>query len=232
MISRFAGLWLVAALAATASLQAQGPEWTSLFDGESLEGWDGNPDFWSVEDGAITGRTTAENPTSGNTFIIWRGGEVDNFVLRLKYKIVGGNSGIQYRSREMGDWVLGGYQGDFEAGRRYSGILYEERGPRGIMAERGQMVVVAGEEKMVIGSVGESDDIQQGINDEDWNDYMIIADGYRFTHLINGRATVIVYDEDAENRVASGLLGLQLHAGPPMTVQFKDIEIMSLDGDD
>ena len=87
-----------------------------IFNGRTLDGWDGNPKFWSVEDGAITGRTTKENPTKGNTFLIWRQGPVDDFVLRLKYKIVGGNSGIQYRSREVDSWVVAGYQGDFEAG--------------------------------------------------------------------------------------------------------------------
>lgn len=210
--------------------QARAQEWQDLFDGESLTGWDGNPKFWSVEEGAITGRTTAENPTQGNTFLIWRGGDVENFVLRLKFKLVGGNSGIQYRSREMGEWVLGGYQGDFEAGERYSGILYEERG-RGILAERGQVVVVGADgEKMVIGSVGESADIQKAIKQEDWNDYMIIADGFRITHLINGRVTAILYDLQEDRRTASGLLGLQLHAGPPMTVQFKDIQLMPIVG--
>ena len=96
----------------------------TIFNGEKLTGWDGNDKFWTVEEGAITGQTTKENPTNGNTFIIWREGELDDFVLRLDYRIIGGNSGIQYRSVEnvekWGKWVIGGYQGDFEAGNRYS----------------------------------------------------------------------------------------------------------------
>src|SRR6516165_7480879 len=88
----------------------------SLFNGKDLSGWDGNPKFWSVKDGAITGQTTDSNKTDGNTFLIWRDGTVDDFELRLSYKIVGGNSGIQYRSKDKGNWVVGGYQGDFEAG--------------------------------------------------------------------------------------------------------------------
>src|SRR5262245_23914509 len=94
-----------------------------IFDGKSLEGWDGNPKFWSVVDGTIQGKTTADNPTKGNTFLIWRQGPVDDFELKLSYKIVGGNSGIQYRSKEGDKWVVGGYQGDFEAGDTFSGIL-------------------------------------------------------------------------------------------------------------
>jgi hypothetical protein len=128
--------------------------------------------------------------------------------------------------------VVGGYQGDFEAGNTYSGILYEEKG-RGILAQRGQFTqVLPGEgrrpEIEVIGSVGESADIQSHIKKEDWNDYKIIAHENRFVHMINGRVTAIVVDNDAENRVGSGILALQLHAGPPMTVQFRDIKIRKI----
>ena len=132
-------------VAAFESAQAAPAEagFTSIFNGTDLTGWEGNPKFWSVGDGAITGQTTADNPTRGNTFIIWRGGTVENFELRLSYRMVGGNSGIQYRSKvaDEKNWVVGGYQADFEAGTTYSGILYEERG-RGILAQRGQMTVV------------------------------------------------------------------------------------------
>ena len=107
----------------------------SLFDGQTLDGWEGNPKLWSVQNGAITGQTTADNPTKGNTFLVWRGGEVKNFELRLKYRIEGGNSGIQYRSKEVERWVISGYQADIDATNRFTGILYEERG-RGILAER------------------------------------------------------------------------------------------------
>ncbi|MBT5926072.1 MAG: DUF1080 domain-containing protein, partial [Verrucomicrobia bacterium] len=172
-----------------------------------------------------------ENPTKGNTFIIWRDGNVDDFELRLQYKIINGNSGIQYRSKDLGNWVIGGYQGDFEAGNTYSGILYEERG-RGILAQRGQMTSIEtnGDKHRVdvLGSLGASDDIQSHIKNEEWNDYKIIAVENRFVHSINGRVTAIVIDNDANKRVDSGLLALQLHAGPPMTVQFRDIKILKL----
>ena len=101
-----------------------------IFDGKTLTGWDGDPNYWSVEDGAITGRTTAENPLKHNTFVVWRRGLLDDFELKLQYRIVDGNSGIQYRSFPMpkvGKWSIGGYQADFEAGDTYSGILYDER---------------------------------------------------------------------------------------------------------
>src|SRR5258705_4899278 len=100
-----------------------------LVNGKDLKGWEGNPAFWSVKDGTITGQTTKENPAKGNTFLIYTNGNVDDFELRLSYKIIGGNSGIQYRSKvaDPSYWVVGGYQGDFEAGHTYFGILYEER---------------------------------------------------------------------------------------------------------
>jgi hypothetical protein len=205
--------------------------WESLFDGKTLKNWDGNPAFWSVKDGAITGQTTKENPTKGNTFIIYRGGDIGDFELKLQYKIVGGNSGIQYRSFEVKDnkWVVGGYQGDFEAGDTYSGILYGERF-RGILANRGQKTVIGENGKpKVVGSVGDTKEIQSKIKKEDWNDYHIVAKGNHFKHFINGVATIECTDEDDAAR-KTGILALQLHAGPPMTVQFRKIMIKKAGG--
>jgi uncharacterized protein (TIGR03067 family) len=229
LILRLASL----ALALTAaSVQAQDEAgFRSIFNGQDLNGWDGNPKFWSVSDGTITGRTTAENPTKGNTFIVWKGGEVADFELRLSFKIVGGNSGIQYRSKvtDQANWVVGGYQADFEAGTTYSGILYEERG-RGILAQRGQMTWIQPDGKIrVVGTMGKSEEIQGIIKQEQWNDYVVIARGNHLTHIINGRVTADVVDDQAEKAAKSGILALQLHAGPPMVVQFKNIRIKTLE---
>src|SRR5262249_23903560 len=118
-----------------------------IFNGKDLTGWDGNPDLWLVEDSAITGKTTAEKPAKGNTFLIWRQGEgVDDFELKLEYKIVGGNSGVQYRSFELEKWVVGGYQAHIDAGDTFSGILYAER-DRGILAQRGEKTVIGDDHK-------------------------------------------------------------------------------------
>lgn len=212
-------------------VNAEDDGYTSLFDGKTLKNWDGNPAFWSVEEGAITGQTTADNPTKGNTFIIWRGGELGDFELQLEYRIVNGNSGIQYRSFEVegSKWVVGGYQGDFEAGDRYSGILYGERF-RGILADRGDKTVIGDNHKpKVVGSVGDSKEIQTKIKKEDWNEYHITAKGFEFTHRINGVVTCQCTDEDTEQRRATGILALQLHAGPAMKVQFRNIRLKKLD---
>lgn len=234
---------IVASLLAIGSLSFA--EEKCLFNGTDLTGWEGNPDLWCVKDGCITGTTTAENPLKHNTFLVWRAGTVKDFELTLKYKIVNGNSGIQYRSKELEKGVCGpiisGYQADFEAGKTYSGILYEERA-RGILAKRGEKTVIKpgdkvtvgkdGKEKKapnieVTGNVGSSDEIQAAIKHEDWNDYKIIAKGGHLQHFINGRQTVDVTDESGAGAV-EGLLALQIHQGPPMVVQFKDIKLTEL----
>lgn len=208
-------------------------EWQTLFDGRTLEGWDGDPALWSVKDGAITGQTTPETKLKQNSFIIWRGGELDNFELQLEYRIVNGNSGIQYRSFEVPEkqWSIGGYQADFEAGDRYSGILYGERF-RGILAERGQLTELTRRDgkfvKTVFDTFAKSEDLQKSIRKEDWNDYRIVASGYRFQHFINGNKTIECVDNDLEQRRASGLLALQIHVGPAMIVQFRNIRLKKL----
>jgi uncharacterized protein (TIGR03067 family) len=212
----------------------------AIFNGKDLTGWAGRPQHWSVEDGAITGRTTKEHPAQGNNFLIWTNGSVSDFELRLSYKIVPNNdkgfanSGIQYRSKDFGNFVVGGYQADFEAGKTYSGILYEER-MDGILAQRGQKTVVKtveGKTKVeVAGSLGKSEEIQARIKDKDWNDYVVIAQGNHLQHFINGAQTIDVLDEREDGKAAkSGILALQLHAGDPMTVQFKNIRIKTLAG--
>lgn len=199
-----------------------------IFNGKTLEGWDGNPKFWRVEDGAITGETTKENPTNGNTFIIWRQGELDDFELKLKFRIVGGNSGIQFRSKEPSQWVIAGYQADFDAAGGWTGTLYEERG-RGVLAKRGSKVVISSEGKpQATGETTPEKTIVESIKKEDWNDYHIIAQGNHLVLKVNGLVTADVTDNDANRRALSGLLALQLHAGPPMKVQFKDIRLKRL----
>jgi putative membrane-bound dehydrogenase-like protein len=230
----FSLLWLVAMLAGVARADdANEQGFEPIFDGKSLEGWDGNPDFWSVEEGAITGTTTKEKPTPGNTFIIWRKGELEDFELRLQFKIVGGNSGVQYRSKEIPNnkWVIGGYQADFDGDNGWTGTLYEERG-RGILAKRGQKVTVGENGKPeVTGETSPEKDIVAAVKKGDWNDYTIVARGNHLVQTVNGKVTVDLTDNDEKNRAAKGLLALQLHAGPPMKVQFKNIRLKKLSGE-
>lgn len=227
------------ALLAALTLPALAEDVT-IFNGTDLTGWEGNKDLWSVKDGTITGITPPDpaNPAKGiikhNTFLVWKGGTVGDFTLTFKYRIEKGNSGVQYRSKELptGEFgpIISGYQADFEAGEKYSGILYEERG-RGILALRGEKTVIkagADAKKPTVekaGLVGDSAAIQAAIKKEDWNEYKIVAMGNHVQHFINGMQTIDVTDEDAANAPKEGLLALQIHQGPPMTVQFKDFKL-------
>jgi hypothetical protein len=204
-----------------------------LFNGKDLSGWAGVSKLWTVEDGAITGTTTKHEPIKNNTFLVWTNGVVDNFELRLKYRVFNGNSGIQYRSQVLDaeKAIVGGYQADLEAGKTYSGILYEERG-RGILALRGQRTHITeenGQTKVnLLGEVAKGPELQQYIRHEDWNDYLIVADGNHLMHFINGKMMVDVIDAQAAKAAKSGVLALQVHAGPPMKVQFKDLMLKKL----
>jgi hypothetical protein len=209
-----------------ASLHAEEKQ---LFNGKDLTGWEGNTKLWSVQDGAITGKTSdsGDAKISHNTFLIWQGGTVADFELTFKYRIEKGNSGVQYRSKKLEDGpsgpVVSGYQADFEAGTTYSGILYEERG-RGILAQRGQKTEIGPDSKpKPTGTVGNSNEIQAAIKHEDWNDYKIVAKGNHVQHFINGKQTVDVTDKDTAHAPKEGIIALQIHAGPAMVVQFKDL---------
>ncbi len=202
----------------------------SLFNGTDLEGWDGNPDLWSVKDGVIHGETTPEKPTKGNTFLIWRGGEPKNFVLKIEFRIENGNSGIQYRSREVAKWVISGYQAEVENKPGKVGFLYHEKG-RGWLVNVGDVVVIDPEgKKHTVSKVADTKNlVDRGYyKEKDWNEYTIICRGNHVVHLLNGYQTVELIDQDKKGRCMEGLLALQIHAGPPMVVEFRDIRLKTL----
>jgi hypothetical protein len=201
-----------------------------LFDGKSLEKWDGNPEFWRVENGTLVGQTTAEKPTKGNTFLVWRGGELKDFVLKAEYKIEGGNSGIQYRSFEVPNekWVVGGYQADIDAGGTFVGSCYGERF-RGMLCVRGQKTVIGEDAKpKVVGEVGDNKELFGKVKADDWNEYTIEGKDFHFVQKINGTVMADLTDDDVKHRKASGVLALQLHAGPPMKISFRNIRLKDL----
>lgn len=218
------------------------PGFVSLFDGETLKGWRGDERFWRVEGGAIVGETSEENSPSHNTFLIYDGESFGDFELRFSYQVTGFNSGMQYRSVEKDDFVVHGYQADFEAqwhddgkADKFSGMFFEEGG-RMFMGQRGDAVIVKnaaeGSDKPEItrvASTGDPAELESVIQrDGQWNDYVIVARGFQFTHIINGRVMSIGYDEDTEHRKESGILAIQLHEGPPMQIKVKDVRIRKL----
>jgi len=209
----------------------------SIFDGATLADWDGDPKYWRVEDGAIVGEITPETIVKRNTFIIWRGGEPGDFELKLEYRISGkGNSGVNYRSVQLTDapWSLAGYQADIDGEDRekiryrWTGQNYEERG-RTFLAKRGEIVRVDNTAKpTVIGSLGDAAALAGFIKAGDWNEYHLIARGPVITHILNGHVMSVVVDDDVKNRRAAGLIGVQVHVGPPMKVEFRRLRLKQL----
>ncbi|MEZ6147654.1 MAG: DUF1080 domain-containing protein [Planctomycetaceae bacterium] len=207
-------------------------QWVKLFDGQTLEGWNHDDSYWSVQDEAITGQTTPDHLLMGyNTFCVLKDMEPANFQLRLKYKIVGGNSGVQYRSRVIDEkkWIVGGYQADIDSSPTYTGINYDERG-RGILAKRGESVTIAADGTKSTIPFADATSLQElVVEQEDWNDYLIVARGNHLQHFVNGVLMSEVIDHETEKGASKGVIALQTHAGPAMTVQFKDIELLNLD---
>ncbi len=219
--------WLLAvtlALPVAAGADAAG-EFVSLFDGQTLDGWKGDARFWSVEDGAIVAHTTETNRPSGNTFLIWTGGEVEDFELKLRYRIDSpwANSGIQIRSEHLGDFVVRGYQLDIATDDWITGIFYEERG-RGVLARRGQRLVIAADGTRQSERFADEDALAEHYDESEWTEYHVMAQGSRFVTRINGHKMHEVVDEGPEAR-RRGILGLQLHAGGLMTLRVKDIQL-------
>lgn len=185
--------------------------WQSIFDGQSLKDWDGNLEVWRLEAGAIVGTST-----SGTTYLIWNGGEPANFELKAEMKLEGAglNSGIQYRSVKTGQAgaaALRGYQADFDYAGRYTGQLYEQGSPRGIISWRGQVVrAEQGKRPRLVSMLGDPDELKSVIKTGDWNQVHIIARGNTLMHMINGRTMSIFIDDDPSMAAAKGLIALQI----------------------
>ena len=221
----------------------------SLFNGETLEGWKGNDQLWRVENGILTGEINAGKPLENNTFLIWQGGKPGDFELKLEFRITeSGNSGINYRSEQLDSlpFALRGYQADIDGKNNYTGQNYEER-KRTTLAYRGEKAAItsqpnadapgslganiknnAWQNREVLESLGNSDALKAEIKSEDWNECHLIIKGNQLQHYINGILMSEVIDNDTLNRESSGYLGLQLHVGPPMKVEYRNIQFKNL----
>lgn len=218
-----------------------------IFDGKTLDGWEGDPTYWKVEDGKLVGEVTPATLLRRNSFIIWRGGVTTDFELKVEYRVSKeGNSGINYRSEEVEGlpYALRGYQADLEGADRYSGSNYEER-RRTTLASRGQKVLLnpvhspnsiadslqahiknnLWTEAVVTSSLGSADSLQVHIKKEDWNEYHLIVRGNHLQHYINDVLMSDVTDNDTANRRFTGLLGVQVHVGPPMKIEYRNFRL-------
>lgn len=223
---------------------AEPTDMKSIFNGKDLTGWSGDAKLWTVKDGTIRGESTKENPCKSNTFLIYTSSDnepaqLKDFELRLSYRIHGGNSGVQYRSKHLvnhkdNKWVASGYQAEIADLPGKDGFLYEEKGPGrgGIQGKKSYLAWVGDKVEIgpdgvskVTGSLGDHDAIAAACKKGEWNDYVIIAKGNHLQHFINGVQTIEVTDNDPTHRALSGILALQIHAGPPMVVEFKNLRL-------
>ena len=211
----------------------------SIFNGNDLSGWDGDPRLWSVEDGVIRGETTPENAANGNTFLIWKDGTLKDFELRLSFRCTNqNNSGIQYRSKHITDgkvrnqWVVRGYQHEIRNENKLpsvAGFIYEEGGKRGRMCLVGEQAVWGADgKKEVTGSLITAEEFESLFKLDDWNDVVIIAKGSHLQHYLNGRLILDCTDNHPELALREGVLALQLHAGKPMWAEYKDIRLKQI----
>ena len=201
-----------------------------IFDGKTLKDWDGDPTFWRVENGEIVGETTPEKVVKVNNFLIWRGGTVKDFELKVEFKLSGTNSGIQYRSLELpnvGKWVLKGYQADMDFTNGYTGNLHEERGRRPghvVLAPRGQLTrITDGPKYKTVAAIGDPTLLRGVVNVSGWNQYHIIARGPVMIQILNGQLISATIDEDSKNVMPEGLVGFQMHVGPPFKVEYRNV---------
>jgi hypothetical protein len=202
-----------------------------IFDGKTLEGWSA-PDmsYFSVRDGAITGEVTADRRPPRNQFIVWKGGTVKDFELTFKFRIFGAkaNSGMQFRGTVKDKGLIHGYQADIAMTGPYLGGIWDEYGPRGSLAARGQSVVIDEDGKKTATAFGDPAEIVKGVNIQDWTDYRIVAKGSKITLEINGKTTAELDDRERGKAAAEGVLGMPIIPGEPMTVQYKDILLKDL----
>jgi hypothetical protein len=230
--------------------QASEKGFKKIFDGKTLKGWEGDPVYWKVENGSIVGEITPATLVKRNTFIIYRDAKPSDFELKCEVKITkDGNTGINYRSEELLPdlpFALKGYQADIDGAIRYTGQNYEERG-RTTLGYRGEIVNVneqtdpeiknnlraysarnAWLARKVTGSLGNSDSLKTKIKSEDWNEIHLIIKGNRLLHYVNGVLMSDVTDLDQVNGKSEGWLGVQVHVGPPMKVEYRNIRIKNL----
>lgn len=232
-------LFLVAAVHGNAEeLMLKAPpepeQMKSLFDGETLDGWDGDPELWSVRDGVIHGETTPEKKANGNTFLIWKGGEPDDFELRLSFRCsAANNSGVQYRSQMKekagNQWAVYGYQHEIRNEEDFPnvpGFIYDEGGSRRRLILVGEQAVWTEDGKKVIrDDLITQEEFKELMEIDQFNDIVIIAEGNRIRHYLNGRLLIDFTDEHPTKAFRKGLIALQLHAGKPMFAEFKNIRL-------
>lgn len=201
-----------------------------LFDGKTLQGWNGKPEHWRVEDGAITGEIPADKPLKGNEWIFWDG-EVHDFDLTVEFRITGGpsaNSGIQFRCQQSPNGHASGYQADLDQGAVWLGRIYDEHG-RALICERGSRVSIAPDGRRWTDVFAEPKSLQSVIKPGEWNQYRITASASHVEVRVNDVLMSVLDDHEAKSAEWSGKIAFQLHSGPgPARIQFRNVQLTHL----
>lgn len=221
------------------SSESSNSDFRQIFNGSDLSGWDGDSRFWSVEDGVIVGETSVENPTEINTFLIWEEEEPSDFEIQFEYRFVivsddeYGNSGVQIRSERVvnedfpeSEYPVQGYQADMAISDWITGIHYEE-GKRGIIARRGQEVLIDSEGEFHENRFATEEELGEYITHTEWNNYHVYANADTIRATINNQ---LMHELVDQSPIASdkGIIAFQVHAGSPMRIELKDVEIKNL----
>ncbi|MFZ5832932.1 MAG: family 16 glycoside hydrolase [Planctomycetota bacterium] len=198
----------------------------SIFSGQDLAGWEGDPKVWTVRDGAIL----CNSPKDGQrNWLVWRGGEPGDFELRLRFRYTSGNSGVQVRSTETKKCWLCGYQVEV-AERDVMGLWHHSIAPekyRAELATAGQRAHIRADGSKEVEAFADPKEVQRAYRENDWNDLTVIVQGNRLVQIINGVVFAELIDEDQKFATRSGLIGFQDH-GRGTVAEFKDIRIKSL----
>jgi len=191
---------LIVLIALALPLRAAEPGYRSLFNEKNLDGWEGDSRLWSVVGETIVGNTEGIE-LKDNTFLISKD-KFQDFDLRLEIKLRNHNSGVQFRSEALPNFVVRGLQAD-AAENNWWGSIYDEKGTRGVI---------------VNGWKGKAETV---VKANDWNDYRIECRGGDIKLTLNGMITSELHNETPK----SGVIALQLHRGPPMKAEFRNIRI-------
>jgi HEAT repeat protein len=200
------------------------PGFVPIFNGRSLSGWNGKPGWWTVHDDALTSESTPEKPCADPNYLMWRGDTPADFELLLEFKISGqANSGIQIRSAELPEWDTFGYQVDMSGDGKLIGFVYHHQ--YGLVAGRGERVVFAADGKKSVEPIGDAAELLKHYKPDDWNTYHIVCHGPKIMLSLNGKPMCEITDHRVAPAAARGVIALQMHPGPPMKVQFRNIRI-------
>jgi hypothetical protein len=199
-----------------------------IFNGKDLTGWEGQPGWWRVEDGTLTSESTPEKPCKKANYLIWRGGRPSDFELSLDFKLSEkGNSGVQIRSQEKPDWDTFGYQADMEGDGKLIGFVYHHQ--HGLIGARGEKAIIDAEGNKTVEAIGDPEELLKHYKAGDWNHYRIVCRGTEISVSLNGMLMCRITDHRVTKKTARGIIALQMHPGPPMKVQFKNILLKRLE---